>query len=222
MTEVEAGTLYASVTANDVYMYSDKSNESEKVGKFSSGSVVEVLSYNSSWAYVKFIYNDNAYYGYVERSVLEKTAAPTPTPTAEPTPTEEPTPEPTVEPTPTEEPTPTPTAEPTPEPTPEVKYDKKWVEDEDSVIAFQRQLIELGWLDEDVLNDADEFGVLGDKTYEAIALVQQYYLEHIAKVELTPVQDEFGSFVDGEGKYYTIDEATWTYIMTELAKNENK
>ena len=82
------------------------------------------------------------------------------------------------------------------------------------------RLIDMGWLDAEVLLNAGENGIMGDITYQAICDVQMYYNESVSPstgIVLVLVKDENESFVDEFGVYYPIDEETYKYIMEELA-----
>ena len=67
------------------------------------------------------------------------------------------------------------------------------------------------------MKQAGEDGRLGDVTYQAIYDVQLYYESKYGMGQLTRVCDDSGSFMDGTGNYYPIDERTYVYIMEELA-----
>jgi len=96
-----------------------------------------------------------------------------------------------------------------------------WTENGDAVLAFQLQLVGYGWLDSLLLEQNRESGILGDITYQAVADVQLYYREVLIPSNpslpaLSAVMDAAGSFRDGSGNYYPIDEATYRFIMEKL------
>ena len=103
--------------------------------------------------------------------------------------------------TPTIEPTPEPTVEPTPEP-----YDEKWVENREAVALFQDQLIRLGWLSAESI---DNYGELDASTYDAIFEIQRTFLQEGTYI---PVYNE-------DGTVNSIDEVTYNFIMNELKKH---
>ncbi len=67
------------------------------------------------------------------------------------------------------------------------------------------------------MNGAGEYGNMGDVTYAAIYDVQLWYSDNLTGGKpVSFVCDEYGSFRDGSGEYYEIDETTYNYILTKL------
>jgi len=100
------------------------------------------------------------------------------------------------------------------------EYNQDWAKDSDKVKAFQKKLIDAGWLDQEALENAGETGRMGDITYQAIYDVQMYYNENVSPstgIVLELVRDENESFMDDFGQYYPIDENTYKYILEKLA-----
>ena len=84
-------------------------------------------------------------------------------------------------------------------------------------MAFQEALIAGGWLSRGELEATGEYGTMGDMTYAAVYEVQLWYTDNETGGE--PVQfvrDAGGSFRDGTGAYYPVDETTYDYIMKHL------
>ena len=89
--------------------------------------------------------------------------------------------------------------------------------DSEKVRSFQDILIARGWLDESAMNAAGEYGCMGDVSYAAIYDVQVYYMENVMGGKVVRyVRDENGSYKDGSGRYYEIDETTYDFIMKYL------
>lgn len=81
----------ATVTAKKLTVYASASTKAKKLGAMSKGTVVTVLAYNKTWAYIDL----DGHRGHVKHSGLTKEVAEesptvTPTPTPEPTPTPKP------------------------------------------------------------------------------------------------------------------------------------
>ena len=78
-------TIPATVTASSVKVYQKASTKSKKLGTLKKGQQVEVVKYNSKWAYIAL----NGKYGYCSVKALTQTSAlntPTPSPTPTPAP----------------------------------------------------------------------------------------------------------------------------------------
>lgn len=90
----------ASVKTSSLKVYQKASTSSSCLGTIKKGTIVEVIAYNKTWAYVEL----NGKYGYCKHASLTKIVTPTSTPTLAPSPTPSPTPTPTPTPTPSNKP----------------------------------------------------------------------------------------------------------------------
>lgn len=102
----------AQVAVSKLVVYASASTGAKKLGTMKKGTVVTVLAYNNTWAYIDL----DGHRGHVKHAGLEKVEA-KPTPTPVPTPT------------------PTPTPKPTPTPAPDYNSNSKYT-NEEIIFAF--------------------------------------------------------------------------------------